>query len=77
MVQRRNRIAQLYLMLQQLLADRFALKAHAEQKELPVYELTIGKAAPSSQKRPAIGIAPLLRRRKSLAIISPAVSDLA
>jgi hypothetical protein len=44
--------AQLYLMLQQLLADRFALKAHAEQKELPVYELTIAKAGPKLTKEP-------------------------
>jgi len=44
--------AQLYLMLQQLLADRFALKAHAEQKELPAYELTIGKGGPKLTKAP-------------------------
>jgi bla regulator protein BlaR1 len=34
---------QVQLMLQALLADRFALKIHREKKELPVYALTIGK----------------------------------
>lgn len=31
------------LMLQALLADRFALKAHRETKDLPIYELTLAK----------------------------------
>jgi uncharacterized protein (TIGR03435 family) len=31
------------LMLQAMLADRFALKVHQESKELPIYELTIAK----------------------------------
>ena len=31
------------LMLQDLLADRFQLKAHQQKRELPAYELTIGK----------------------------------
>jgi uncharacterized protein (TIGR03435 family) len=31
------------IMMQGLLEDRFRLKAHREMKELPVYELTIGK----------------------------------
>jgi uncharacterized protein (TIGR03435 family) len=35
--------AQVRLMLQALLADRFRLKLHRETKALPVYELTIGK----------------------------------
>jgi len=34
---------QVQLMLQALLADRFALKVHRETKDLPVYALTIGK----------------------------------
>jgi bla regulator protein blaR1 len=34
---------QVQLMLQALLADRFALKIHREKKELPVYALTIAK----------------------------------
>ncbi|MEO8592055.1 MAG: TIGR03435 family protein [Candidatus Solibacter sp.] len=36
-------IAQVRLMLQGLLADRFRLKLHRAAKELPVYNLTIGK----------------------------------
>jgi uncharacterized protein (TIGR03435 family) len=34
---------QIWLMLQSLLADRFSLTLHRETKELPVYELVIGK----------------------------------
>jgi uncharacterized protein (TIGR03435 family) len=32
------------LMMQALLADRFALKTHRETRELPIYELTVAKA---------------------------------
>jgi hypothetical protein len=32
------------LMMQGLLADRFQLKVHREMREMPVYELTIGKS---------------------------------
>ncbi len=38
--------AQLFQMLQALLADRFQMKIHQEERELPVYELTIAKNAP-------------------------------
>ena len=41
---------QLQLMLQALLADRFALKVHRETKELPVYALTVGKKGPKFKK---------------------------
>jgi uncharacterized protein (TIGR03435 family) len=34
------------LMLQTLLADRFALKVHSDSKSLPVYALTLGKGKP-------------------------------
>jgi uncharacterized protein (TIGR03435 family) len=34
---------QMQLMLQAMLADRFALKAHRETKDLPIYELTVAK----------------------------------
>jgi uncharacterized protein (TIGR03435 family) len=40
-------------MLQTLLADRFQLKVHREVKELPVYEMIVGKSGPNLQK--AIG----------------------
>ncbi len=67
--------AQLFLMLQQLLADRFALKAHPEQKELAVYELTIAKRRPgNSRLRPPTVIVPQSRPPKSPATISSAVS---
>jgi uncharacterized protein (TIGR03435 family) len=39
-------IAQRKLMLQPLLVDRFKLQIHRETKELPVYELLIGKNGP-------------------------------
>jgi uncharacterized protein (TIGR03435 family) len=34
---------EVHLMLQQLLADRFGLKVHHEQRELPPYELVFGR----------------------------------
>lgn len=47
-------------MLQALLAERFQLKAHREQKELPVYALIVGKtplkiqaSAPGAESAPA------------------------
>jgi uncharacterized protein (TIGR03435 family) len=36
----------LQLMLQNLLAERFKMKVHHETKDLPIYELTIGKDGP-------------------------------
>jgi uncharacterized protein (TIGR03435 family) len=36
-------------MLQKLLAERFQLGIHREQRELPVYELTVGKKGPRLQ----------------------------
>ena len=41
---------QVQLMLQALLAERFALKVHRETKELPVFALTIGKKGPKLKK---------------------------
>jgi uncharacterized protein (TIGR03435 family) len=38
--------ADLRLMLQNLLADRFKLKFHRETRELPIYELVLGKNGP-------------------------------
>lgn len=37
---------QLMLMLQSLLEDRFHLRTHREQRDLPVYTLTVGKNGP-------------------------------
>lgn len=39
-------IAQMRLMLQSLLEDRFQLKAHRENRELPVYNLVLIKSGP-------------------------------
>jgi len=38
--------AQLRLMMQTLLEDRFQLKVHRETRELPVYELSVAKGGP-------------------------------
>ncbi|HWG18578.1 MAG TPA: TIGR03435 family protein [Acidobacteriaceae bacterium] len=38
------------LMMQSLLADRFAFKAHFETRELPVYELVLAKGGPKLVK---------------------------
>ena len=37
-------------MYQELLADRFKLTFHREEKELPVYALTVGKSGPKLKK---------------------------
>ena len=42
--------AQLRVMLQSLLADRFKLVVHRETKELPVYTLTVGKNGSKMQE---------------------------
>ena len=42
-------------MLQTLLEDRFKLKLHREQKELPVYALIVGKNGPKLKKADADG----------------------
>jgi bla regulator protein BlaR1 len=41
---------QIQMMLQALLADRFALKVHHETKELPLYALTVEKKGPKFKK---------------------------
>jgi len=42
--------AQLRLMLRKLLADRFGVQAHTEQKEMQVYALTLAKGGPKFQE---------------------------
>jgi uncharacterized protein (TIGR03435 family) len=42
--------AQVRLMLQALLADRFNLKLRRESKDLPVYEVTVGKNGPKMKE---------------------------
>lgn len=44
------REAMMKQMLQSLLAERFNLKLHRENKELPVYVLTVGKSGPKLKK---------------------------
>ncbi len=39
-------------MLQTLLEDRFQMKIHRESRELPVYELVVGKGGPNLQESP-------------------------
>ena len=41
---------QFQLMVQSLLEDRFQLKAHLETRELPVYNLVVGKDGPKMKK---------------------------
>jgi uncharacterized protein (TIGR03435 family) len=43
-------MAEMWVMLQALLEDRFQLKFHRETKELPVYALSIAKGGPKLQK---------------------------
>lgn len=39
-----------YLMMRDVLASRFQMKAHAEQREIPVYEIIIAKGGPKLKK---------------------------
>jgi len=43
-------VAQIKVMLQKMLADRFQLKFHREKKELSVYAIGIGKSGPKISK---------------------------
>jgi uncharacterized protein (TIGR03435 family) len=42
--------AKLRLMLRALLAERFGLKAHAEQREMQIYGLSLAKGRPKVQE---------------------------
>jgi uncharacterized protein (TIGR03435 family) len=46
---------EMLVMLQKLLADRFALAIHRETKDLPVYALEIGKGGPKFQASKDVG----------------------
>jgi uncharacterized protein (TIGR03435 family) len=48
-------IAQLRLMLQPLLADRFHLQVHRQTRELPVYELSVAKGGSKLKEGRCIG----------------------
>jgi len=45
-----ERWKQMQLMLQAMLADRFALKAHRESRDGPIYVLTVAKGGPKMKK---------------------------
>lgn len=51
----RGEAPELQLMLQSLLADRFNLKVHREQRELPAYALTVAKGGPKPNLKKAAG----------------------
>ena len=48
--------AQVPAMLQNLLADRFGLKIHRENKDLPVYALVVAKGGPKFKSTEATGV---------------------
>jgi uncharacterized protein (TIGR03435 family) len=72
-------------MLQTLLADRFQLKLHRENKELPVYDLVVGKngsklkesAVDASPKQPVTFSGPLVRFKFSSRSLADLVGILA
>jgi uncharacterized protein (TIGR03435 family) len=60
--------SQVRLMLQTLLAERFHLKLHRAVKELPVYELVVGRNGPKLKQVPN-DTKPLTEKRQSLPTI--------
>ena len=60
--------AQVKQMIQALLADRFQLKVHRETKEMPVYNLVVGKNGPKL-KESAPDARPLVRMRDANGMI--------
>jgi uncharacterized protein (TIGR03435 family) len=53
--------AMLRAMLQAMLADRFQLAAHRETKEIPIYQLALGKRAPKLKPSEATTLADVRR----------------
>ena len=72
--------SRLQLMLQALLAERFNLKRHREQRQLPVYAMTITKPRPKLKKtaEPEIIQFPDGSQRKNRSLLwTPALSPTA
>lgn len=51
-----ERWKRMQVMLQAMLADRFALKAHRESRNLPIYVLTVATGGPKMKKTAADGL---------------------
>jgi uncharacterized protein (TIGR03435 family) len=56
-------------MLETLLADRFKLAVHREEKELPIYALVIGKGGSKHHESPAGDTGPPERKRNGSAFV--------
>lgn len=54
----RPNLPQFQSMMQKLLAERFGLKLHHEQREMPVFALTVTKAGPKLEKSPNQNLGP-------------------
>jgi uncharacterized protein (TIGR03435 family) len=68
------------MMMQKLLADRFQLKFHREQKELPVYVISVAKGGPKMNKStasPDDGTAFFFRGYGDLTVRNLAMKDFA
>jgi uncharacterized protein (TIGR03435 family) len=68
------------IMLQKLLADRFQLKFHHEQKELPVYAITVAKGGPKMTKSTAAPDGPIgfgFRGLGDLTVLNLSMKDFA
>jgi uncharacterized protein (TIGR03435 family) len=65
-------------MLQPLLADRFNLKAHIEQREIPIYQLVLAKGGPKLREATAdeAGKAGIISRRGKVECISMPLTSL-
>jgi uncharacterized protein (TIGR03435 family) len=75
---KKQQLAQKKLMLQALLADRFKLKVHFENKEFPAYALVIAKNGPKNLKKENDDVAQKFdRTRTHLDFHASNVGDLA
>ena len=58
--------AMLRAMLQAMLADRFKLTIHRENKEMPIYELTLGKKSPKFKPSEATTLAEIRQKHPNV-----------
>jgi uncharacterized protein (TIGR03435 family) len=62
-------VDQMRVILQKLLAERFALKVHEEKREMPAYALTVGKDGPKMTKSVDASLSPNFAMGPSMGVL--------